>query len=168
MIRYQTRARKQIRERIDGTAVVGLILAYTVVVGLFTLWFYPLAQARYGSNPGLAAYHPPPATVVPDMPAHLVAEQHQAPPPVAIQSRPEQPRTTAPAVTGAPEAIRALASTDAFASTEPAAAAASPPPHAVKARKPTHSRSSPPPRERQSPTRAAAAAYPGYSGGRPF
>ena len=163
MTRYRTAG-----NRIDGTALGGLLAAYAVVFGLFAVWFYPLLHARQNSNPGLAAYHPPPATVVPDMPAHLVAEQHQAPPPVAIQSRPEQPRTTAPAVTGAPEAIRALASTDAFASTEPAAAAASPPPHAVKARKPTHSRSSPPPRERQPPTRAAAAAYPGYSGGRPF
>ena len=165
-------------QRIDGGAV-GLLLAYVVVIGLFILWFYPLAQVRYGANPGLAAYQPPPATVIPDMPTRAVAEYHQAPPPVEIRSRPEQPRTTVPASTGAPAPTRALASTGvpaadealassgAFASTEPAAAAAaSRNQHSVGVRKPTHSRSSPPPRERRGPTRAAA--YPGYSGGQPF
>ena len=118
---------------------------------------------RYGANPGLAAYQPPPATVIPDMPTRAVAEYHQAPPPVEIRSRPEQPRTTVPASTGAPAPTRALASTGvpaadealassgAFASTEPAAAAAaSRNQHSVGVRKPTHSRSSPP-------------LYPGYA-----
>jgi hypothetical protein len=174
----RAKTRYQSGQRIDGGAV-GLLLAFAVVIGLFILWFYPIAHARYGANPGLAAYQPPPATVIPDMPARVVTEHHQAPPPVEIRSRPEQPRTAAPASTGAPAPTRALASTGvpaaaealassgAFASTEPAtAAAASRNEHSVGVRKPKQSRPSPPPREQHGPTRAAA--YPGYSGGQPF
>jgi hypothetical protein len=184
MIRNKTRNRTC--ERIDGAAA-GLLLAYAVVIGLFILWFYPIARAHYGFNPGLAAYQPPPATVIYDhgTPVRLGAGWH-APPPVEIQSRPAQPRTTATS-TGAPPAIRALVSTgvpasaglpaaaDAFASTEPATAAPSRHEHAVKARRPTHSRSSAPPRERQSrtrersgPSQTYASTYPGYSGDHPF
>jgi hypothetical protein len=175
----RAKTRHQTGDGIDGAAA-GLLLAFAVVIGLFFLWFYPIAHARYGANPGLAAYQPPPATVIPDMPARVVTEHHQAPPPVEIRSRSEQPRTAVPASTGSPAPTRALASTgvpaaaealvssDAFASTEPAtAAAASRQKPAVGVRKPKQSRPSPP-REQHSPTRAAAAAYPSYSGGRPF
>ena len=171
----RSKTRHQTGERIDGAAA-GLLLAFAVVIGLFILWLYPLAQVRYGANPGLAAYKPPPATVIPDMPARVVTKQHQAPPPVEIRSRPQQPRTTVPVSapaptpalpsTGVPAAAEALASSGAFASTEPAPAAASRHEHAVGVRKPKQSRSSPPPREQHSQTRAAA--YPGYSGGQPF
>jgi hypothetical protein len=177
----RVKTRHQTGGRIDGAAV-GLLLAFAVVIGLFVVWFYPLAQARHGANPGLAAYQPPPATVIPDMPARPVTEYHQAPAPVETRSRPEQPRTTAPASTGVPAPTRALTSTGvpaaaealassgAFASTEPAAAAASGHEHAVGVRKPRQSRSSPPPREppREQHSQTRAAAYPGYSGGRPF
>jgi ABC-type glycerol-3-phosphate transport system permease component len=164
-------SRAKTRQRIDGGAV-GLLLAYAVVIGLFILWFYPIVGAHNGSfNPGLAAYRPPPATVIPDIPARLLADHHQAPPPAEIQSRDERPPAAAPASTGAalastgvPAAAEALASTGAFASTEPATATTV---KRVKERKPTHSRSSSPSRERQ-PARAVAAAFPGYSGGRPF
>jgi hypothetical protein len=174
----RAKTRHQTGERIDGAAA-GLLLAYGVVIALFILWFYPIAHARYGANPGLAAYQPPPATVISDIPARVVTEHHQAPPPIEIRSRPEQPRMTVPASTGAraptlappstgvPAAAEALASSGAFASTEPAAAAAAiRHEHAVGVRKPKHSGSFPPPREQHRPTRAAA--YPGYSGGQPF
>jgi hypothetical protein len=89
----RAKTRHQTGQRIDGGAV-GLLLAFAVVIGLFILWFYPIALARYGANPGLAAYHPPPATVIPDMPARAITKYQQAPPPIEVRSRPEQPRTT--------------------------------------------------------------------------
>jgi hypothetical protein len=44
------KTRHQTGARIDGAAV-GLLLAFAVVIGLFVLWFYPLAQARHGAIP---------------------------------------------------------------------------------------------------------------------
>ena len=59
------------RYRIDGTsAAVGIpVAAYMIVLSLFALWFYSLLQPHYTPNPGLAAYKPPPATVIGEMPA---------------------------------------------------------------------------------------------------
>ena len=166
----RAKTRYQTGQGIDGAAA-GLLVAYAVVIGLFILWFYPIAQPGYGANPGLAAYQPPPGTVIPDMPAR-VTNYHQAAPPVEIRSRPEEPPTAVPAFTDAPAptstsvpaAAEALAPSGAFASTEPAAVSRNE--HSVGVRKSKHSRSSPPPLEQHRPTRAAA--YPGYSGGQPF
>jgi hypothetical protein len=97
------------------------------------------------------------------------AQRSTARPPAPVGELARAETSEQPDSTGVPAADEALASSGAFASTEPAAAAAaSRNEHSVGVRKPTHSRSSPPPREQRGPTRAAAAAYPGYSGGQPF
>jgi hypothetical protein len=84
------------RYRIDGTsAAIGIpVAAYMIVLSLFALWFYSLLQPRYTPNPGLAAYKPPPATVIGDMPARLLAQHWQAPPPAEIESPVEEPTQT--------------------------------------------------------------------------
>lgn len=40
------------------------LLVFCVVVGCFGIWFYELMQPERYPNPGVAAYKPPPATVV--------------------------------------------------------------------------------------------------------
>ncbi len=142
------------RYRIDGmSAAPGILLAaYTIVFSLFALWFYSLLQPRYTPNPGLAAYQPPPATVISyEMPARLLAQHWQAPPLVEIESRPEEPQTpgrSTKVVESEPERI-------------------------IDVKKPTRLKASTPqaptpPRERDNPLRDYAAAYPGYSGNRAF
>ena len=68
-----------------------LLLAYTIVSGLFGLWFYSFfAPTRYAANPGMAAYKPPPATVI-DYEIRAPALAHeQAPPPIEVEARAEQ------------------------------------------------------------------------------
>ena len=71
------------RYRVDAkSAAVGIPLTvYLTALSLLALWFYALLQPRQFSNPGLAAYTPPPGTVVSDvMPARLLAQHWQAPP----------------------------------------------------------------------------------------
>jgi hypothetical protein len=85
------------RYRVDAkSAAVGIPLTvYLTALSLLALWLYALLQPRQFSNPGLAAYTPPPGTVVIDvMPARLVAQHWQAPPPAEIESRAEEPKTT--------------------------------------------------------------------------
>ena len=132
------------RYRIDGTsAAVGIpVAAYMIVLSLFALWFYSLLQPRYTPNPGLAAYKPPPATVIIyEMPARLLAQHLQAPPLAEIESRPEEPKTTV--VESKPERI-------------------------IHVKKPKRPNAPTPRRERDNPLRDYAASYPGYSGNRPF
>ena len=91
------------RYRMDASAVAMLLTAYTIVFGLFGLWFYSfLGQTRYAANPGMAAYKPPPATVIDyQIPARVLDEPpQQASPPVEVESRPEQPMATGVASTG--------------------------------------------------------------------
>jgi hypothetical protein len=132
------------RHRIDGrNAAVGIpVAAYLIVLGLSALWFYSLLQPRYIPNPGLAAFKPPPATVMGDeMPARLLAQHEQPPPPTEIESPPEEPKITV--VESKPERII----------------------HVKEPRRPQ----APTRRwERGNPLRDYAAAYPGYSGNRPF
>ena len=54
-----------IRHRVDeANTALGIVLAaYVMVFGLGSVWFFSLLQPRYNSNPGLAAYGPPPGTV---------------------------------------------------------------------------------------------------------
>jgi hypothetical protein len=82
------------RYRMDGTsAAVGVpIAAYGFGLSLFALWLYYLFQPQYTPNPGLAAYKPPPATVISEMPARLIAQHWQAPPPAEIESSAEEPK----------------------------------------------------------------------------
>ena len=87
--------------RIDrsGSAPGIAFSAYLVVLSLLAAYFYSLMQPHYNSNPGLAAYKPPPATVIDygaavhyEMPAPAPAQPQQAPPLAEIESRPEEPK----------------------------------------------------------------------------
>ena len=40
------------------------LLIFCAIVGCFCIWFYELMQPEWNSNPGVAAYKPPPATVI--------------------------------------------------------------------------------------------------------
>jgi hypothetical protein len=134
------RACPMTRYRIDGTsASVGIPLAaYIIALGLFALWFYSLLQPQYTPNPGLAAYKPPPATVISEMPARLVAQHWQAPPLAEIESRAEEPKATV--VDSQPE-------------------------RTIDVKEPK--RPTTRPRERDNPLRDYAASHPWYSGNRP-
>jgi hypothetical protein len=137
------------RYRIDGTsAAVGIpVAAYMIVLSLFALWFYSLLQPRYTPNPGLAAYKPPPATVISyEMPARLLAQHSQAPPLAEIESPAEEPKTT-------------------VVESEPT----------IDVKEPKRPKAPTRTRERNNPLRDYAAAYrgyggayQGYSGNRPF
>ena len=132
------RACPMTRYRIDGTsASVGIPLAaYIIALGLFALWFYSLLQPQYTPNPGLAAYKPPPATVIAEMSARLLAQHSQATPPAEIESPAEEPTPTV--VESKPERTVDVAG-----------------PKRPKAKRP---------RERYNPFRDYAAAYPWYGG----
>jgi hypothetical protein len=131
MTRYRTE---------ENSAAVGIPFAvYLTVLGLLALWFYSLFQPQYVHNPGLTAYKPPPATVLGEMPARLLAQHWQAPPPAEIASPAEEPTLTV--VERKPE--------PAIDVTEP--------------KRPNADR----PQERRNPLRDYAASYPRYSANRP-
>jgi hypothetical protein len=138
------------RHRIDASsAAVGIpAAAYLIVLGLSALWFYSLLQPRYIPNPGLAVFKPPPATVMGDeMPARLLARYGQAPPLAEIESPPEGPDP--------PE--------------EPATTVVeSKPERIIRVKEPRRPQAHTPRWERGNPLGHYAAAYPGYSGNRPF
>jgi len=132
------------RHRIDASsAAVGIpAAAYVIVLGLSALWFYSHLQPKYIPNPGLAAFKPPPATVIGDeMPTRLLVRHGQPPPLAEIESPPEEPKMAV--VENKPERII----------------------HMKEPRRPQVPRSR---WERGNPLRDYAAAYPGYSGNRPF
>ena len=53
------------RQRRSENLPLGIyLLIFCVVVGCFCIWFYELMQPARYPNPGLAAYKPPPATVI--------------------------------------------------------------------------------------------------------
>jgi hypothetical protein len=81
--------------RIEGnSAGLGILVAVNLtVLGLLALWFYSLFQPQYIHNPGLAAYNPPPATVI-NMPARLLAQQSQPTPPAEFETPAEEPTPT--------------------------------------------------------------------------
>ena len=138
-----------------------LLAAYTIVFGLFAFWFYSLAQPRYAANPGLAAYEPPPATVIDyTMPAPVLVRHQEAPPAVEIESRSEQAKTTVAAPTG--DSTKVVERQ---------------PERIIDVKKPRRPKAAGAPRERNNPLNdyaaahsgySGAAAYPGYSGGRPY
>jgi hypothetical protein len=77
------------RSQAEGTtAALGIsLLAYTFVFGLFAIALYWLLQPHRAANPGLAAYEPPPGTVISyQLPARLLAQNGRAPPLAAIES----------------------------------------------------------------------------------
>ena len=79
--------------RIDeNSAGLGIPVAvYLTVLGLLAFWFSSLFQPQYIHNPGLAAYKPPPATVIAEMPARLLAQHSQATPPAEIEGPADEP-----------------------------------------------------------------------------
>ena len=138
------------RYRIDGTtAAVGVpIAAYGIGLSLLALWLHYLFQPQYTPNPGLAAYKPPLATVLSEMPARSLAQRWQAPPLAEIESQAEEPKTTV--VESEPE-------------------------RTVDVKEPKRPKAPTRTRERNNPLRDYAAAYrgyggayQGYSGNRPF
>ena len=133
----------------ETTAAIGIpIAAYLIGFSLLALWLYSLLQPHYTPNPGLAAYKPPPATVISDMPARSVAQHWQAPPLAEIESPAEEPKATV--VDSEPE-------------------------RTVDVKEPKRPKAPTRTRERNNPLRDYAAAYrgyggayQGYSGNRPF
>jgi hypothetical protein len=123
----------------DSTSVGVPFAVYLTLIGLLALWFYSLFQPQYISNPGLAAYKPPPATVIGEMPARSIAQHWEAPPPAEIESPAEEPTPTV--VESKPERTIEVKE-----------------PKRPKAKRP---------RERHNPYRDYAAAYPWYGGYRP-
>jgi hypothetical protein len=139
------------RQEPDGLGVaLGIHLSiYSFVFVLFSAGLYSLLQPKQVPNPGLAAYEPPPGTVISyEMPSRLLARHGQPPQLAELPRTPEADETTGrsvPTVEQAPE-----------------------PERAVKARTPKPPKVVAPPRERGNPWGAYAATYPGYSGYRPF
>src|SRR6266851_892953 len=132
--------------RIDGTALGGLLAAYAVVFGLFAVWFYPLFHARHNSNPGLAAYEPPPATVV-DYTTAARLPAPQASPLAEIESGPVEPKTN---VSATPE--------------QPTKVVDHQPERIIDVKKPKRPKAPTSPSERDNPLSGYAAAYSGHSG----
>ncbi len=112
------------------------VAVYLTVLGLLALWFNSLFQPQYIHNPGLAAYKPPPATVIAEMPARLLAQHSQATPPAEIENPADEPIPKV--VESKPE----------------------PTTHVTQPKRPKAKR----PRERYNPYRDYAAAYPWYGG----
>ena len=156
----------------DASAIGMLLTAYTIVFGLFGLWFYSFfAQTRYAANPGVTGYQPPPATVIDyEIPARVLAQYQQAPPPADVESRSEQPMTT---VTASTENSTKVVER--------------PPERVINVKKPRLPKSPAAPHERNNALNGYAAAarfgsarvaahsrysgagaYPGYLGDRPF
>ena len=126
------------RYRVEGTSTaVGIpVAAYFIGLSLFVLWLYSLLQPQHTPNPGLAAYKPPPATVIAEMPARLLAQHSQATPPAEIEIPADEP--TLKVVESKPE----------------------PTAHVTQPKRPKAKR----PRERYNPYGDFAAAYPWYGG----
>jgi hypothetical protein len=144
VIRGGVHAYPMTRHRIDASsAAVGIpAAAYLIVLGLSALWFHSHLQPKYFPNPGLAAFKPWPATVIGDeMPARLLAQHGQVPPIAEIENPPEEPRLAV--VESKPERI-------------------------IHVKEPKRPQAPTPRWERGNPLRDYAAAYPGYSGNRPF
>jgi hypothetical protein len=133
------------RHQTDG---IGVALAihlsiYSFVFGLFAMGLYALLQPARFPNPGVAAYKPPPDTVISwAMPPRLLAAAEHVEPVAAAQPEPDL--------------------TDGRASPEVPATAVE-----VQAPKPKRQEVKPLPEQGDSP-RNTFAAYPMYSGDRPF
>jgi hypothetical protein len=132
------------RCRIDiKSGAIGIpIAAYLIGLSLFAVWFYSLLQPQYIANPGLAAYKPPPGTVISyELPARLLAQHEQAPPLADIESQAEKPQPTV---------------------------VASKPERSVDVKKPKRPKVAARSRERTNPFRHYAASYRWYRGNRSF
>jgi hypothetical protein len=143
--------RTRYRLETDGLGVaLGIHLSiYSFVFVLFSAALYSLLQPKQVPNPGLAAYKPPPGTVISyEMPPRLLARHGQPPQLAELPPTPEADETTG-------RSVQAV---------EPAPE----PDRVVKVRTPKPPKVAAPPRERGNPRGAHAAAYPAYGGDRPF
>jgi hypothetical protein len=136
------------RNRPDVSTIGMLLTAYTIVCGLFALWFYSFfVPARSLVNPGLAAYKPPPATVIDYQIPTRVEPPQQVPPPVEAESQPEQPTATGLASTGTSSKVVEHS-----------------PERIIDVKKPPRPKSAASPRERNNPLDGYAAARSGQGG----
>ena len=139
------------RQETEGVGVaLGIHLSiYSFVFALFAMWLYSLLLPKQVANPGLAAYQPPPGTVISyELPPRLLAQHGQPPPLAELPPTPEADDTigrSVQTVEHAPE-----------------------PERVVKVKTPKLPKVAAPPRERGNSLGAYAAAYPAYSGNRPF
>jgi hypothetical protein len=141
------------RREADGLGVALAIhfSLYSFVTGLFALWLYSLMQPKLVPNPGVAAYKPPPGTVISyEVPARLLVQDGQPPKLAELLPTPEADETTG----------RSAQTADQAQAPEPQ--------RVVKTKKPKPPKVAAPPRERGNPWGAYAAAYPAYGGDRPF
>jgi hypothetical protein len=140
------------RQETDGPGVALAIhlSLYSFVFALFALWLYSLMQPKVVPNPGVAAYKPPPGTVISyGVPPRLLAQYGQPPQLAELPPTPEaHDETTGRSVQTVEHA------------TEPQ--------RAVKARTPRPPKVAGPPRERGNPRGAYTASYRAYSGDSPF
>jgi hypothetical protein len=138
-----------------SAALIVYLSIYCFVFILFAIFLYSLLQPRQVPNPGLAAYKPPPRTVISyDLPPRLLAHHGQPPPLSELLPAPEADETTG-------RSVRTVE-----VSPEPPPA---PSPQRTKVVRPTKpSRVATPAREHSNSGGAYAAAYPSYSGNRPF
>jgi hypothetical protein len=157
------------RQTEETGATIALYLAVCLsVFGFVGLGFYTMLQPHRVSNPGVAAYQPPPATVIPDVPASRFA--YAAPP--RSQSAAAEPgeishetsgRATQVAEPAAPVAPTPVPQLKAPAKAEPTARAARTRTVETKHR-PSASRTERTASSRPSPEpRSVAIAFPGYA-----
>src|SRR6266851_9581096 len=85
------------RQETDGVGVaLGIHLSiYSVVFVLFAMWLYSVLLPKQVANPGLAAYKPPPGTVISyELPTRLLAQYGQPPLLAELPPTPEADETT--------------------------------------------------------------------------
>jgi hypothetical protein len=132
-----------------GAALAIHLSLYSFIFALFALWLYSLMQPKVVPNPGVAAYKPPPGTVISyEAPARLLAQHGQPPQLAELPPTPEADETTGRSVQTVEQAPE--------------------PQRVVKAKRPKRPKVAAPPPERGNPWGAYAASYPAYGGHRPF
>jgi hypothetical protein len=132
-----------------GAALAIYLSLYSFVFVLFALWLYSLMQPKVVPNPGVAAYKPPPGTVISyDVPARLLAQHGQPPQLAELPPTPEADETTGRSVQTVEQAPE--------------------PQRVVKAKRHKPPKVAAQPPERGNPWGAYAASYPAYRGDRPF
>jgi hypothetical protein len=132
-----------------GVALAIHFSLYSFVFGLLALWLYSLTQPKLVPNPGVAAYKPPPGTVISyEVPARLLVQHGQPPKLAELPPTPEADETTGRSAQTAKQAPE--------------------PQRLLKTKTPKPPKLAAPPRERGNPRGAYAAAYPAYGGDRPF
>ena len=78
-----------------GVALAIHLSLYSFVFAIFALWLYSLLQPKLVPNPGVAAYKPPPGTVISyHVPGRLLAQHGQPPELADLPPTPEADQTT--------------------------------------------------------------------------